>query len=62
MICEVCNLEYTLHQTPDSCFMIDENYNQIYLDLSIMACPRCGQVDESTLQLRDLDLEDRKVR
>ena len=58
MICEDCNLEYTLHQTQDSCFMIDRYDSQIYLDLSIMACPRCGQVHESTLQLRDTSLEE----
>jgi len=33
--------------------MIDENRNQIYLDISIMACPKCGQIDDGTLRINE---------
>jgi len=52
MKCTTCNLEYVEFSTDGTYELQDEEDNNLVveLEISVMACPSCGQTDNTTLQ------------
>jgi len=57
MQCTTCNLEYVEYSSISAHKIYNKHNNNIQITISVMACPRCSEINESTIQVIDLEEE-----
>lgn len=57
MQCTTCNLEYVEYTSIAAHKIYNKHNNNIQITISVMACPGCGEINESTIQVIDLEEE-----
>lgn len=55
MQCTTCKLEYIEYSSITTHKIFDKKNNMLLIAVSVMACPKCGEINESTLQVIDRD-------